>query len=188
MYISHAVSRSGDLNRYGHDFSEFLSDYAPAQSLPYLPDVARLEWLSTQVYTAKDTPTQNVSCLIETPPAQWGMLSFTLDPAHAILASSWPLARIWEVNQPGYTGDFSVDLSPIPREFLIHRTEQGIAVSQIKIGDAVLLRALATARSLDDALIQALEADALFDLTASLHLLIAHGLLRYAYRTQGNAP
>ena len=37
-------SRGGDLNVYGDVFPDFLATYPPAQGLPYLADVARLEW------------------------------------------------------------------------------------------------------------------------------------------------
>src|SRR5258706_7705388 len=37
-------SRHGDVNRYGGELARFLAAYAPARELPYLPDLARLEW------------------------------------------------------------------------------------------------------------------------------------------------
>ena len=33
------------LSAYGVDFADFLERFEPARALPYLPDVARLEWL-----------------------------------------------------------------------------------------------------------------------------------------------
>src|SRR5262245_44301191 len=37
-------STGGDLNVYGKEFADFLATYPYARDLPYLPDVARLEW------------------------------------------------------------------------------------------------------------------------------------------------
>ena len=59
-------SASGDLNAYGSDFGDFLASFAPADSLPYLPDVARLEWRVHSVYGREDAPPQNLSRLAET--------------------------------------------------------------------------------------------------------------------------
>src|SRR5206468_117060 len=51
-FFDHAVdqfttahpSRGGDLNEYGGEFPAFLRRFTRAASLPYLPDVAALEW------------------------------------------------------------------------------------------------------------------------------------------------
>src|SRR5207253_290805 len=47
-------SASGDLNVYGDRFGEFLAHYAPAANLPYLADVARLEWAIDEASRAPD--------------------------------------------------------------------------------------------------------------------------------------
>ena len=44
QYIVGHPSLSGDLNDYGGEFAQFLAAYPHAADLPYLPDVARLEW------------------------------------------------------------------------------------------------------------------------------------------------
>jgi hypothetical protein len=43
-YVHAHPSASGDLNVYGDAFGDFLAAYPHAANLPYLPDVARLEW------------------------------------------------------------------------------------------------------------------------------------------------
>ncbi|MFX9866817.1 DNA-binding domain-containing protein, partial [Acinetobacter baumannii] len=43
-YRAACPSRDGDLNRYGDRFAAFLDGFEPVRALPYLPDVARLEW------------------------------------------------------------------------------------------------------------------------------------------------
>src|SRR5262245_28084906 len=45
---------SGDLNDYGERLGGFLGRYAPAVDLPYLPDVARLEWAIDEANRADD--------------------------------------------------------------------------------------------------------------------------------------
>jgi hypothetical protein len=172
-------STSGDLNAYGSDFAEVLAVYPPADSLPYLPDVARLEWLVQSVYGREDAPPQDLSRLAATAPERWGDLHFRLDPAHAVLASRWPLARIWEVNQPGYDGDFQVDFE-LPQTVLIHRRTPDTAVEPLAAGEAVLLHALADGSTLGTAVEQAASEDG-FDLQSALQRFIATGLIRHAY-------
>src|SRR5205814_1248125 len=45
-------SASRDLHRYGKPLPQFIADYAPAVGLPYLADVARLEWAVAQAFHA----------------------------------------------------------------------------------------------------------------------------------------
>ncbi len=48
-------SRSGDLNAWGDAFGDFLAGYPHAAGLPYLADVARLEWAVDEAQRAADT-------------------------------------------------------------------------------------------------------------------------------------
>ena len=43
-FASEVPSTSADLNDYGASFPDWLTRFPPAQELPYLPDVARLDW------------------------------------------------------------------------------------------------------------------------------------------------
>ena len=43
-------SASGDLNEYGAHLAEFVAAFPHTQDLPYLPDVARMEWLAHRAY------------------------------------------------------------------------------------------------------------------------------------------
>ena len=47
-------SASGDLNRFGAGFARFLGAYEHARDLPYLADVARLEWAWHECFHAAD--------------------------------------------------------------------------------------------------------------------------------------
>lgn len=175
-YALEVPSRCGDLNAYGDAFDRFLAAYPPAAALPYLPDVARLEWQAQRVHGAADAPRADLSLLANTAVEDWGELHCRLDPGHALLASSWPLARIWEVNQPGYGGDFSVDFDAA-QSVLVHRRPGGIAVEALAPGEHTFLAALGReatlAHAVEDALAEAPE----FDLDAALRRLIESGLL-----------
>lgn len=175
-YALNHPSASGDLNAYGGDFGDFLASFPPASSLPYLPDVARLEWLVHVVYGREDVPSQDLARLAETAPAQWGELHFQLDPAHAVMASPWPVVRIWEVNQPGYVGDFQVDFDEA-QIALIHRRQAGTVVERLARGEHRLLKALANGARLGAAIDEAACEEG-FDLKASLQRFIGCGLIR----------
>jgi hypothetical protein len=179
-YACERPSTSGDLNAYGHDFGEFLSRWPPATELPWLPEVARLEWRVQQTHDAPDAPPLEMSALQTLAPEHWAALRFTPDPAHAVMVSRWPLARIWQVNQTDYTGDMQVDFS-LAQGVLIQRRGGRVVVEEIKQGEAALLQALSTRATLGDAVDAATRLDAGFDLAAALQRLLTCGLLRQAH-------
>lgn len=178
-YVAGHASTCGDLNAYGHDFGDFLAGFEPAAGLPYLPDVARMEWHVQEVYGLADAPAQDLSLLAEVGPERWGDLRFGLDPAHVVFASDWPLARLWHVNQPGYAGDFSVDFDAA-QTVLIHRRPVGTAVEALTQGEAALLTTLSAGAAFEAAVARA-AADPGFVLPSALQRFIGNGLLRRAF-------
>jgi hypothetical protein len=97
-FLKHGVSRSPDLGDYGAEVPAFLSDFPPARSLPYLADVARLEWLWHRAFNAPDQARLNLEALARVPPEHWDRLVFRLPAGAALIASDYPIHRIWEVN------------------------------------------------------------------------------------------
>jgi hypothetical protein len=177
-------SVSGDLNDFGGEFGIFLAGYCRADALPYLADVARLEWLVQSVYYAADAPPADLAILATTPPDRLGELCFVFDPAHARLDSRWPLDAIWRVNADGYSGDMAIDLS-CPCRLLILRHHGRVYVETVSVGEAALLEALLAGATLSAATTNAnacantctTAAEASFDLGAALQRFIGAGLL-----------
>ena len=62
-FVHRHPSRSGDLNRYGDVFADFLAVFPHTADLPYLPDVARMEWLVHRAHFAEDPPALDLSFL-----------------------------------------------------------------------------------------------------------------------------
>ena len=53
-YLGHEPPTSPLLFRYGKTFGDFLDGFPPAAPVPYLGDVARLEWARLDAYHAAD--------------------------------------------------------------------------------------------------------------------------------------
>jgi len=179
-YISARPSESGDLNEYGERFVEFIASYGPAADLPYLPDVARLEWQVQAIYYAEEAPAPDLSALADVPQSRWGELRFTLNPATARFDSRWPLDAIWRVNQDGYDGNMTVDFSQSSR-LLVLRRESRVFVEPLREGEAAFWDALAAGVPLAGASDAAAAVDTGFDLAATLSRLAHDGLLLSAH-------
>jgi hypothetical protein len=173
-------STGGDLNVYGDAFAAFLDRYAPAAQLVYLADVARLEWALDDAQRAADAPRDPAAVLAAlgtVPGPQLTTLRFALDPSCRLVASAFPVLRIWQVNQPGHDGDPRVALDEGADTLLLRRDANGVGIERIPRGDHAWLAALASGAALGPAIAVAQQADAAFDLGTALRLHIAAGTI-----------
>lgn len=184
QYLLAHPSESGDLSELGEGFPAFLEAYGPARQLPYLPDVARLEWWVQVVYFAADAgPTELSALAVATPDDR---LSFSAAPAHGRLDSSWAVERIWTVHQSGEE-NFNMDPGE-PCRALVGRRDGRVFVQSLSAAEAVFFDALAAGDCLDDAVTVAFGADEHFDLAGTLGRFITQGFFPRASREPVDHP
>lgn len=87
------------LIHYGETFPAFIEAFDAAKPLPYLADVARLEYARGRAYHAADAEPLPRSAFAALPPGRIGAARVTLHPSVGIVASNFPVLSIWEVNQ-----------------------------------------------------------------------------------------
>jgi hypothetical protein len=176
-FIRDCPSASGDLHRYGERFPEFLSSFETAVSLPYLGDVARLEWLWHEAFHAADHTALDLGRLAAIPQKRWSRLRLTLQPGCRLLRSPYPVQRIWQVNQPGYAGDVTVSLDEGEARVLISRAGYEVAVAAVRAGEYAFLEAAASGLELSRAVEAALAQDPALDVAALLRDLAAREIV-----------
>jgi hypothetical protein len=169
-------STRGDVNRYGGDLPRFLAGYLPARDLPYLADVARLEWAIDQAGIAADADPLDLDALAAVPQGKLPELRFRLHPSVRLLRSAYPILSIWQANQPGHE-DERVDLGAGGGALLIARGAAGVGVQRLTPATHAFLRTLAADLVLEQALERALAADAAFDLREALGSHVAAGTI-----------
>ena len=170
-------SASGDLNEYGARLAEFVAAFQHTQDLPYLPDVARMEWLAHRAYYAADAAPLDLARLAAVPAAEYGMLRPMLAPACALLESRWPLARIWQVHQGDWRGQIEVDLDSGPDRILVHRPGWRAQVASLARGEYRFLAAARYGATLGDALEAGQADDPGFDAGAALAHWVAAAVI-----------
>ena len=167
--------RQPRLADYGGDFAGFLAGFAPAQSLPYLPDVARLEWAITVAYHAPDPSPLEPAAIAAIPAEAYPGLTFTLDPAHALLRSPFPIDELWRANQPDRDGG-GVAFDGGECRLLVHRTQDDVRLARLDAGEHAMTAALAAGRTLGNAFAAAVTEDEAFDATKLLAAHLGRGL------------
>ncbi len=98
VYIPEHLSTSYKLQDYGQVFPEFLENFTPLKTIPYLADVARLEWAIHELFYAKEDA---LSCM-------------------RIVSSRYPVLSIWELCRDPNT-EKTIDLSVGTETILIQR-------------------------------------------------------------------
>jgi hypothetical protein len=177
-YISQHPSRSGDLHQFGAAFADFLATFEPAAGLPYLSDVARLEWAHEQVFYAAEAAPFNSAALAEVPHESYQDLKFVLNPAVRLLTSKYPILRIWQVNQEGFEGDQGIQLAEGGVQLLVIRDSRlNVGTKVLGEGEFALLKALTDGHSFAVACEQALDAQPDCDIPTCLKQQIMDGVI-----------
>ncbi len=184
QFILATPSLSGDLNQFGREWPAFLAGYAHAADLPYLADVARLEWAWHECFHAADAAPFDLARLAAVDAGAHGGLVFRLHPAVRLLASAFPLLRIWQVNQDDFKGDQRIDWQQEGDALLVRRDAGdgtgagvGVVIQCLPEGAWRFLCALRERGSLERATAAALEADSGFDLQGFLRESVQSGVI-----------
>jgi hypothetical protein len=176
LFVEAHPPRSPALFEYGADFPAFIAAFEPARDVPYLPDVARLEWLRSEAYHAADAAPIAPSALAEVPAESLGRLRLSLLPSARLFRSDWPAVSIWEAN----AGDSdAADLGDDPgaEDALILRPQLDVLVLRLGPGGWAFAQSLADRAPLAEAADRAAADNAEFSLPQTLGALLAAGAI-----------
>jgi Putative DNA-binding domain len=179
-YIDSSPPRKPCLFEFGETFADFLAGFPPCRTLPYLPDVARLEWaINAALHSPAEAPLE-AGAFAAVTPADYPRLVFRLQPSLRLIASPWPVDLIWQANQPG--AEDSVDLDQGACRLEIRQLGEEVVFRRLEPAEFDLRGFLAVGRPLEAALAAVLETDRLFDPAMALSRLFGEGLVTgYAF-------
>jgi hypothetical protein len=166
--------RSPLLMTYGGGFPDFIAAFPPAEDVPYLADVARLEAARTRAHHAADVaplPDAALRALASRDGGDLLACRLTLHPSAEVLHSEFAVAAVWAAHQ-----DMEVfcGLDPEgPEDVLVARPAMDVEVTRLPPGGAIFIGALGEGATLVEAAEAALAAEPTFDLTENLVVLIA---------------
>ena len=160
---------------YGEDFPDFIAGFPPAAGVPYLADVARLEYLRVLAYHAGDAApvaTEDVARVLADTAALPSMC-LILHPSLHVLSSRHAVVSLWAAHQG--TLELSAVVPDTPETALILRHGLDVEVMRIPSAAATFIGALRNGSTLGDAVQAAGRDDAEFDLAVPLGLLLQKG-------------
>lgn len=163
---------------YGQNFPDFIADFEAASCLPYLVDVARLEWAYVCAFHAADAdglPTQALADLMSQP-ERLAITRLRFAPAMRLIRSNHAVVSIWRAHQ--LEGDWP-GIDPTRSEAaLVVRPDLTVQIVPLSESAADFLSELMAGRSLGAAYEQCaangpLDIAEIFSLLLQTHTLTA---------------
>ncbi len=180
-FIAAYPPQKRSLALYGAEFADFLQSFSPAASLPYLPDVARLERAWLEALHARDAaalePAAAAALGERLPTAR-----FVVHPATRLVRSPHPIVELWRSNRPGARPG-ARRIAGIAQAALITRPRLTVEVQALTPAQAAFAGGLCTGDTVAAACDAAHEVGP-FDLVESFRLLLASGAMTAIH--QGN--
>ncbi|MGB0720048.1 MAG: putative DNA-binding domain-containing protein [Bdellovibrionales bacterium] len=142
--------QSGCLTFYGQGFAEFLAAFAPAASLPYLPDIARLEIALNDSYYAADDRPLRAEDLAAIAPEDLGNTVLALRDSVKLLQSPYPVCAIYDfalADDPQGT----LDINSGGESVMVSRPHLETQIAPLAHDEFVMLSALAQSIPLGEA-------------------------------------
>ena len=159
---------------FGARLPEFLAEFEPAATLPYLADVARLEWARQVAYHAAEQPPLDATELARLPEHRLPGLRLVMRAGATLLHSPHPVHAIWRAHQDDPDETPVIDLDRA-ESVLVMRPVFEVETVELGTGEYTWLRALTRRATIETAVAAAAAIDPLFDLTACLQRHLALG-------------
>jgi hypothetical protein len=175
-YIAEHPSRSGNVQRFGGRLAAYVARLPAAAGLPYLRDVAALEWACHEVYHAAADIVLAPLALLEVPAAEQPRLRLRLQRSSRLIASRFPILKIWQAHQTAAgpaSGPISLEDGAV--RLLVTQRDLDVEFCVLATAEDRWLRALSSGATLAEASATALRIDAAFNLAGVLTRHLALG-------------
>ena len=163
LYVRKHPPATRTLLLYGDRFPSFLESIPELSQLPYIPDVARLEFEWTCAYHASDAKVLARDEVASIPAETFTRFGLEPHPSMHCIGSDYPLFSIWAANQEEGS-DETISLDSGPSRIVIVRPGMEVETREVGEGTFVFLQRLQTGDSIEDAFNLALQTDSAFDL------------------------
>jgi hypothetical protein len=164
------------LSRYGEHFPQLVAAKQDMHGLPYLADVARLDWALNVAFHAGLEPRLSATDLAAWPQDALLGLSVRLPTGSSLIESAYPLDLIWQASQPSSSVD-KVDLAAGPAYLMVFRRSEDAAFAVLSPGEAAFIKHLRRGYRLAIAAQHASRVEEDFDVAATFGRMLGLRLL-----------
>jgi len=184
LYVRQFPPESPILAEYGERLPSFIRNFAPTAAVPYLADVAQLEWLRIRAFHSADgtpvamTTLATICADVDHLPDR----QLILHPSLQLIRSPYAVVSIWAAHQG--EGELAAPLQieqqlaslrlDSPQQALLLRTELTVDLIPVDAGTHGFITGLQRGLTLGEAMAQASEQHNGFEVTSALMVLIQH--------------
>ncbi len=143
-----------NLNDIGRSLPGFLRADPLARALPFLPDLAELEWKISRAFHAALLPPADTARLGALSDDEWRRVTLELQPGVAALVSRWPVRALWEARHDAHAPSCS-NAGADGENVLVYRRDLIVRLELADKDEVGALRAVARGKPLTAVLEQA---------------------------------
>ncbi|WP_372659933.1 putative DNA-binding domain-containing protein [Hydrogenophaga sp.] len=186
----HSPPVCGDMAQWGEAFAAFLASNDQLADVPYLADVARLEWALHRAASAADT-TADPASLAQLGTEDPDTLGLRLASGTHTLCSAWPVASLVNAHRaadPSLAAVAELIQAGVGECAVVWRQGMRPCLGPASAAEVALIQALLHNHSLLAALNAALQADPAWDLGPWLVAAVSSGLVLAVHPLHAPAP
>lgn len=149
-YASGFPSENYNLSMAGRYLPQFLSQDALSKKLPFLPDLAMLEWKIIEAFHSFDKQPLLRDALGRLSLEDWERAVFEFQPSAQLMPSSWPVLDIWQARKAPVES-IKIQLEGCPQKVLVFRS--GLETRCVLLGEDQyrFLKVLSAGKTLGEA-------------------------------------
>ncbi len=172
-FIQENPPREACLARYGAGLDRFIEAFAPARSLPYLADIARLEWAMNESFYAPDDSPLSPADLQSIPHSEPADMTLRLRSSVKLLESCWPLLVIREFClRENRDESETLDLDQGGCRIMVYRPALSVEVSSVDLAEFKFLHGIQAGKALGSIVESTLQTHPDFDFQGFLKKLL----------------
>ena len=149
-YARRFPSQDYNLSFAGRHLPEYLKTGKCAEELPFLSDLAHLEWRVCEAFHAFDQAPMNPAQLASIAPDAYDRLQLFFQPSVGVVESAWPILDIWQARKVPREA-VNINLVDRPQRVLIYRRDVQVLCEPVTASQCVLLQGLLQGRTLGEA-------------------------------------
>ncbi len=146
-YIEAVPLHSYNLNDAGAELPQFLGADRLTGWLPFLPDLAQLEWRVARAFHAREHTPADPSAFVDWSVEDWTGAVLRFQPWVALVCCGWPIREIWDARETP-RADIDIDLSNRPDRVLVRRSGYTVLCESLDHTAARCLAALLEGQTL----------------------------------------
>jgi hypothetical protein len=158
-YVAELDGTPRNLNYVGRDLPHFLAADSLSNDLPFLCDLARLEWAALCCFHSELVDSFDVSACAGWGMDEWAKARIDFQPGLAVVRSAWPIRELRD-SRDKERSEIDIDLVDRPDQVLVYRRGLEVITESIDELEAMAIESLGAGASLGEAIADLAATDA----------------------------